>query len=148
MESDASLRVWLALGLAKTIPQESFHFPIKNLQDSHHQLIIFITIWFWISFFSSDKQKFQRNNLVKLVVKACSVLLCPVFAWTSFVFELLKACLHENLLHLKMSIKLTLIVWSYHVVILKLLHCNSVALFFFLSFYQSMKFINFYSGEY
>ena len=54
---------------------------------------------------------------------------------------MLKACLHENSFCPKMSLKLTLVVWSYQVVILKLWHCNSIAVFFYfhLSKHESYK---------
>ena len=39
-----------------------------------------------LPFSSHDKQKCQRNIHVKLVVKDCSVLSCPAFFWTPFVF--------------------------------------------------------------
>ena len=44
LKTDANLRVWLALGLAKTIPKEPFQIRIEVLQGccSRHQMIIFI----------------------------------------------------------------------------------------------------------
>ena len=70
--------------------------------------------------------------------------------WTPFVFldkvkkpyELLRACFHENSFLPKMSIKLVLVVWSYHIAILKLLNCNSSAVFclyFYLSKHEIYK---------
>ena len=47
-----------------------------------------------------------------------------------------RAFLHENLFHPKMLTKLILFIWSYHIAILKLLHCISIAVFF-LYFYLS-----------
>ena len=53
-----SLDVWLILGLTKTIPQESFQIDVKVLQDSHHEMLIFlIRIVIHLSSISSDKQK-------------------------------------------------------------------------------------------
>ena len=49
---------------------------------------------------------------------------------------MLRACLNENLFRPKMTIKLISVVWNYYIVILKLLHCNSIAVFF-LYFYLS-----------
>ena len=43
---------------------------------------------------------------------------------------MLRGCLHKNSFRPKMSIKLFSVVWNYHILILKLLHCNSIAVFF------------------
>ena len=60
------------------------------------------------------------------------VLRSPVFAWRPFVFlNKIKKPVKR-----KMSIKLILVIWSYHIVTLKLLHCNSIEVFF-LCFYLS-----------
>ena len=55
---------------------------------------------------------------------------------------MLRACLHKNSFRPKMSIKLILAVWSNHIVIMKLLRCNSIAVFlvcFFLSNHEIFK---------
>ena len=64
---------------------------------------------------------------------------------------MLRDCLPKNSFRPKMSIKFISVVWNYHIVILKLLNCNSIAVFFlyfYLSKHKSMKFIKLYGSDY
>ena len=104
---------------------DNFHnnFPLNN-SNTYSFLLI--------------NRKGYRNTHAKLVVKACSVLQCPAFVWTAFVFpskvkkpvtkqdKIIAQSLFTSEFISPENVKL---VWSYHTVILKLLHCNS----FFLS---------------
>ena len=99
---------------------DNFHnnFPLNN-SNTYSFLLI--------------NRKCYRNTHAKLVVKACSVLQCPAFVFPSKVKK--PVTKQDKIIALGLltskfiSPENVMLVWSYHTVILKLLHCNS----FFLS---------------
>ena len=65
LKSDASMRVWLALGLAKTIQQESSDscqnfVRLSSSNDNFHKICFWI-IAIHLYFISSDKQKVLKE---------------------------------------------------------------------------------------